>query len=126
MANHRMDRTSEDIKRELTAILREMKDPRLHDSLISVVRADVANDLSFCKVYISSMNGLESAQEAVKALKNAAGFVRHTLGTRLKLRHTPSLSFIATDSIEYSANISRILMGLDLKDEVEENEDKSE
>lgn len=126
MANHRMDRTSEDIKRELTAILREMKDPRLHDALISVVRTDVANDLSFCKVYISSMNGLESAQEAVKALKNAAGFVRHTLGTRLKLRHTPALSFIATDSIEYSANISRILMGLDLKDEGEENEDKSE
>ncbi|MGN0537225.1 MAG: 30S ribosome-binding factor RbfA, partial [Acutalibacteraceae bacterium] len=126
MANHRMDRTSEDIRRELMAILREMKDPRLHNDLISIVRVDTASDLSYCKVYISSMGGMDSAKEAVKALKNAAGFVRHTLSTRLKIRYTPNLSFIATDSIEYSANISRMLMNLDLKDEEEEHENQSE
>lgn len=126
MANHKMDRNSEDIRRELMAILREMKDPRLHNDLISIVRVDTASDLSCCKVYISSMGGLESAKEAVKALKNAAGFVRHTLSTRLKIRYTPTLSFVATDSIEYSANISKMLMDLDLKDEGEDNEDQSE
>ncbi len=109
MANHRADRMSEDIQREIAAILREMKDPRLHNGIISVVRCETAHDLSYSKVYISSMNGLPVAKEAVKALKNAQGFIRRELGTRLKLRYAPVLAFEATDSIEYSANISRIL-----------------
>ena len=71
MANFRADRMSEDIERELAAILREMKDPRLHDGIISVVRCDMAKDNSFCRVYISSMNGLGTAKKAVAALKNA-------------------------------------------------------
>lgn len=117
MANHRADRVSEDIKRELTAILREMKDPRLHNGLISVVRCDITHDLSYCKVYISSMNGLDNAKEAAKALKNAAGYIRRELGIRLKLRYAPALAFEATDSIEYSANISRILTDIERKSE---------
>lgn len=117
MANHRADRVSEDIQRELAAILREMKDPRLHNGIISVVRCDMAHDLSYCKVYISSMNGLDTAKQAVTALKNAAGYIRRELGIRLKLRYAPALSFEATDSIEYSANISRILMDIEHKTE---------
>ena len=109
MANYRADRMSEDIQREIAAILREMKDPRLHNGIISVVRCETAHDLSYSKVYISSMNGLSVAKEAVKALKNAQGFIRHELGVRLKLRYAPALAFEATDSIEYSANISRML-----------------
>ena len=109
MANFRADRMSEDIQREIAAILREMKDPRLHDGILSVVRCETAHDLSYSKVYISSMNGLAQAKEAVKALKNAQGFIRRELGTRLKLRYAPVLAFEATDSIEYSANISRLL-----------------
>ena len=112
MPNFRADRMSEDIQREIAAILREMKDPRLHNGIISVVRCETAHDLSYSKVYISSMNGLETAKEAVKALKNAQGFIRRELGTRLKLRYAPVLAFEATDSIEYSANISRLLNGL--------------
>lgn len=55
MASHRIDRTTEDIKRELTAILRELKDPRVQETMLSVVRVEVTNDLSYCKVYVSSM-----------------------------------------------------------------------
>lgn len=117
MTNHKTDRISEDIQRELSAILREMKDPRLHDGIISIVRCDMARDNSFCRVYISSMKGLDTAKTAVKALKNAQGFIRKELGVRLKLRYAPALAFEATDSIEYSANISRILMDIDLKAE---------
>ena len=117
MANHRADRMSEDIQRELAAIMREMKDPRVHDGILSIVRCDMAHDLSFCRVYISSMKGLDTAKSAVKALKNAQGFLRHELGVRLKLRYAPVLAFEATDSIEYSANISRILHEIDLGEE---------
>jgi ribosome-binding factor A len=111
MASHRMGRTTEDIKRELTAIFRELKDPRVQ-GLISIVRVDVTSDLSYCTVYISAMGGMEQAKQAVAGLKSAAGFIRHELGGRLELRHVPELTFTATDSIEYSANISRILNDL--------------
>ncbi len=124
MPNFRADRMSEDIQREIAAILREMKDPRLHNGIISVVRCETAHDLSYSKVYISSMNGLDTAKEAVKALKNAQGYIRRELGTRLRLRFAPALAFEATDSIEYSANISRLLNDIHYTtDENEENEE---
>ncbi len=108
MASHRMGRTTEDIKRELTAIFRELKDPRVQ-GLISIVRVDVTSDLSYCTVFVSAMEGMERAKQAVTGLKSASGFIRHELGARLQLRHVPELTFKATDSIEYSANISRML-----------------
>ena len=127
MAGYKIDRISEDIKRELTAIFRELKDPRVQNAFVSIVRVEVTNDLSYCTVYVSAMEGLDRAKEAVKGLKSAAGFIRRELGRRLTLRHVPSLVFNATDSIEYSANISRILNSLDLHDEdkPEENDDNA-
>ena len=115
MPSHKSDRNQEDIKRELTAILRDLKDPRVHEGLISIVRVEVARDLSFCKVYISALKGKKTAKTAVQGLKSAEGYIRHELGARLRLRQIPALSFHATDSIEYSANISKLLH--DLKDE---------
>lgn len=111
MAGHKLGRVTEDIKRELTAIFRELKDPRVR-GLISIVRVDVTNDLSYCTVYISAMEGMDQAKKAVAGLKSAAGFIRHELGSRLSLRKIPEIIFKATDSIEYSANISRILNDL--------------
>lgn len=114
MAGHRIERTTEDIRRELTAIFRELKDPRVTQAFLSVVRVEVTNDLSYCTVKVSAMEGLDSAKQAVKGLKSASGFIRRELGHRLRLRHVPQLIFEATDSIEYSANISRILGSLDI------------
>lgn len=122
MSGHRIERTTEDIKRELTAIFRELKDPRVQNIFLSIVRVEVTNDLSYCTVQVSAIEGLDKAKEAVKGLKSAAGFIRRELGHRLKLRHVPELIFNATDSIEYSANISRILGGLDISEDEEEND----
>lgn len=122
MASHRIQRTTEDIKRELTAIFRELKDPRVQQAFVSIIRVDVTNDLSYCTVYVSAIEGLARSKEACKGLDSAAGFIRRELGARLKLRHVPSLIFKATDSIEYSANISKILNNLDIKED-EDNED---
>lgn len=109
MPSYKLGRTTEDIRREVSAILRELKDPRVSGCMLSVVRVEVTNDLSYCTVYVSAMEGMETAENAVKGLKSAAGYVRRELGNRLKLRHVPEMIFKATDSIEYSANISRIL-----------------
>lgn len=122
MSGHRIERTTEDIKRELTAIFRELKDPRVQNVFLSIVRVDVTNDLSYCTVQVSAIEGIDKAKEAVKGLKSAAGFIRRELGHRLKLRHVPELIFNATDSIEYSANISRILGSLDISEDEEEND----
>ena len=113
MPNYRMDRTGEDIMRELTAILRTVKDPRVSGSLLSIVRVDVTRDLSYATVYISSMSGFETAKEAVKGLKSAAGYMRRELGYALSLRHTPELRFVADDSIAYSVGIAKTLRDLE-------------
>lgn len=112
MPSHKLGRTTEDIRRELTAIFRELKDPRVNNTLLSIMRVEVSRDLSFCTVYVSDMEGLQRAQRAAEGLKSAAGYIRHELGQRLSLRHVPALTFKATDSIEYSANISRMLSDL--------------
>lgn len=123
MSGHKLGRTTEDIKRELTAIFRELKDPRVHSCFLSVVRVEVTSDLSYCTVYVSALEGLDRAKYAVKGLKSASGFIRRELGLRLRLRHVPELIFTPTDSIEYSAEISRILNSLDIPHNEEEDDE---
>lgn len=123
MAGYRMDRTGEDIMRELTAILRTVKDPRVTTGLISIVRVDVTRDLSYATVYVSAMDGLDAAKSAVKGLVSAAGYMRRELGNALKLRHVPELHFVADDSIAYSARIAQTLSEL-AKDEKEDKNDE--
>ena len=101
-----------------------MKDPRVTGCFLSIVRVEVTNDLSYCTVHVSALEGMDRAKEAVKGLKSAAGFIRRELGHRLRLRHVPELIFTPTDSIAYSAEISRILNSLDIpKDEEADDED---
>ncbi len=109
MAGYRIDRVSEDIKREIIAIIRELKDPRVLDKMLTVVRVEVSSDASYAKVYISALEGLDTAKEAVKGLKSATGYVRREVGKRLHLRKTPELVFIADDSIEHGMNIVKIM-----------------
>ena len=126
MPSFKIDRTTEDIHRELTAILREVKDPRVKDCLLSLVRVEVTNDLSYCTVYVSTMEGMDRTKVAVTGLKSAAGYIRHELGRMLSLRHVPELIFKATDSIEYGASISRMLQDLEKKEPEAVPEEDSE
>ena len=100
MSMYKNDRTAEDIKREITAVIRELKDPRVQGKLLTVVRIELASDLSFGKVYISALEGIETAKTAVKGLENANGLIRRELLHRLKLRKAPELKFIADDSVK--------------------------
>jgi len=113
MASYRAQRTNEDVYRELSALLREMKDPRIQEAMLTVVKVDLAHDCSSCKVFVSSLLGEEKCKEAVLVLKTAAGFLRKELGARIKMRVTPELFFIQDSSIEHSAKIAKILKELD-------------
>lgn len=116
MAGYRIDRVSEDIKREIIAVIRELKDPRVMDKMLTVVRVEVSSDASYAKVYISAMEGLDVAKETVKGLKSATGYIRREVGKRLHLRKTPELSFVADDSIEHGMNIVKIMDDLRTED----------
>lgn len=114
MAGYKLGRITQDIHRELAAILRELKDPRIAP-MLSVVKVQVSNDLSYAKVYVSAVEGMDRTKESVQGLKSASGFIRRELSGRLHLRKCPELSFIADDSIAYGAQINRMLEQLHTK-----------
>ena len=109
MGTYRQNRTAEDIRREIAAIVRELKDPRISDHLISVARAEVSSDSSYVKVYVSAVEGMEVAKGAAKALTGATGLVRREVGKRLGLRKTPEINFVPHDSIEHGMSIVKKL-----------------
>lgn len=108
MASVKIGRISEDLKQELSGLFRELKDPRI-SQMLSIIKLDLSNDLSHCKVYVSAIEGAEKTQESIAGLKSAGGFIRREIAHRLHLRKTPEFHFIGDDSIEYSANINRML-----------------
>ena len=105
MAGFRIDRISEDIKREIISLMRELKDPRVAGKMLTVVNVTVSTDLSYAKVYVSAMDRLATATEACKGLASAQGYIRRALGNNLHLRKAPELTFIADDSIEKGMEI---------------------
>ena len=122
MPGFKINRITSDIKIALSELLRDVKDPRV-SKMLSIVKLDVSGDLSYATVYVSAIEGSDKTKESVKALKGAAGFLRRELGSRLSLRKVPELRFVADESIEISANISRIANSFTYKSE-EENEDE--
>ncbi len=118
MGTYKQNRTAEDIRREISAIVRELKDPRISEHLISVARAEVASDSSYVKVYVSAVEGIEVAKGAAKALTGATGLIRREIGKRLGLRKAPELKFVPDNSVEYGMNIIKKLEEL--------SQDKSE
>ena len=119
MAGHRVQRVSEDIRREIVAVIRELKDPRVSGKMLTVVRVDVSSDASFAKVYVSALEGIETAENAVRGLNGAQGLIRGEVTRRLRLRKSPELKFVADDSVEHGMKIFKMLD--DIK--VESNED---
>ena len=109
MAGHRIDRVSEDIRREIMAVVRELKDPRVQDKLLTVSRVEVSADASYAKVYVSAMEGLETAKTAVKGLVSATGYIRRQVGQNLHLRKAPELKFIADDSVAHGMQIVKMM-----------------
>lgn len=108
MAKERINKINEEIRRELSAIIRDLKDSRI-PMMTSVVAVRVTNDLSYAKVYVSVMGDEEVQKKALAGLRSAAGFVRREVGRRLTLRHTPEVLFELDHSIEHGAHINQVL-----------------
>ena len=108
MSFKRTDRISEEVKKELSSVIRDLKDPRI-PMMTSVVKVDVTNDLRYAKAYISIMGNDEEKKDAIKGLTAAAGFIRREIGSRIKLRCVPEFSFVIDTTIEYGAHINKLL-----------------
>ena len=105
---NRMERISEEVTRELAMLLRDVKDPRVSQTMLSVVRCEVTNDMRWCKVYLSALGDCDE-KELKRGLKSCSGFLRRELGRALQLRYPPELQFIADDSIQHGAHILEML-----------------
>lgn len=120
MANFRRGRINEEMAKELTAILRTVKDPRVSSALISITGVDCTPDLKYAKIYYSSIGGKDDNEGVKKGLNSAMGYIRSQLAHNLDLRQTPELKFIRDDSIEHGAHIEKLLNSVSIKDKDEE------
>ena len=117
MAKYRQGRVNEEIQKELSSILRGVKDPRVSDAFLSVTAVDCTTDLKYAKIYYSAMMG--DPKEIKAGLRAATGYIRRELARTLNLRVTPELTFLPDDSIRHGAHISSILSELDIQPEDE-------
>ena len=107
MASNRIGRINEEIQRELSSLIRTVKDPRV-TGMISVTAVNTTPDLKFCKVYVSVLDKSD-VNQVLKGLKSASGYLRRELGRALNLRNTPELTFVRDDSIDHGAHILDLL-----------------
>ena len=108
MASNRIGRINEEIQKELASLIRNLKDPRVQDTMISITHVETTPDLRYAKVYASVLQE-DKAADAMKGLKSASGYLRRELGHTLNLRNTPQLSFVQDDSIDKGAYILGLL-----------------
>lgn len=111
MASNRLGRINEELQRELSGLIRGVKDPRVH-GLVSITAVETTPDLRYAKVFVSVLDKSD-VNEVVKGLKSAAGWLRRELGGALSLRYTPELLFVRDDSIDKGAHILELLENLD-------------
>ena len=116
MASNRIGRINEEIQRELADLLRELKDPRVQKTMLSITRVETTPDLRYAKVYVSLLDK-EYTKETLAGLKSSAGYLRRELGRSLQLRYTPELQWQADDSITHGAHILELLSKLDIRED---------
>ena len=121
MASNRILLINEEIQKELSSLLRSVKDPRVQDVMISITRVETTPDLRYTKVYVSFLQE-DKAAEAMKGLKSAAGFLRRQLGSNLRLRYAPEIVWELDDSITYGAKMLNLIHSLGVTHDEETDE----
>ena len=119
MAKYRQGRINDSVAQEISMILRDVKDPRVAGTMISITRVETTPDLRWAKVYVSFLQE-ERAADALKGLRSAGGYLRLELGSALNLRYTPELVWALDDSITYGARMLKLINSLDTGENKEE------
>jgi ribosome-binding factor A len=104
----RTERLGEEIREEVAQMVAgELKDPRI--GFVTVTRVALAPDLRLARVFVGVLGTEKQRQTSLAGLKQASGFMRHELGQRLRLRHTPELLFQYDEGLEASERVARLL-----------------
>jgi len=112
---HRQEKLGELIAAELSELLRtRVKDPRV--GFASITHVEVSGDLRHAKVFVSVMGSPEERDATMQGLKNATGFLRHELATRLVLRYMPEIVFKLDKSIEEGSRILDLIQKVEQED----------
>lgn len=101
-------RINGEVQRELSVIIRELKDPRI-GIMTSVTDVEVTPDLKFATAYISVLGDEQAKSDTLAGLKSAAGFIRRELARTVNLRNTPEIKFVIDESIEYGMKMSKLI-----------------
>ena len=112
MASNRIGRINEEIQKELSSAIRNLKDPRVQDTMISITHVEATPDLRYAKIYVSFLEENKAA-DGLKGLKSASGYLRRELSSALQLRYTPELVWELDDSITYGAKMLKLINSLD-------------
>ena len=121
MASNRINRINEEIQKELASKIRNLKDPRVQSTMISITRVETTPDLRYAKVCVSFLQE-DKAADALKGLKSASGYLRRELGSALNLRYTPELQWELDDSITYGAKMLKLINSLEVSQDEESDE----
>ncbi|HSW35107.1 MAG TPA: 30S ribosome-binding factor RbfA [Candidatus Limnocylindrales bacterium] len=123
MSENRARRVGEQIKKDISQIIRtQIKDPRVAD-LTSITEVEMTRDLRYATVYVSIYGSAEEKNETILALRRAAGYIRGEIGRRIRLRYTPEINFLLDNSMEYGAHIDKVIATL--KSEEIDDDDRS-
>lgn len=129
MPKYRRNRINESVTEEISAILREVKDPRVAGAMLTITGSDVTADLKFAKIYYSVYGEFtgEEEKELKKGLRSVSSFIRSQLAQRLNLRITPELSFVKDNGVKHGADIAAILKTLETeRSDIPETETEEE
>lgn len=126
MANFNIKRLSEDIRREISAAVSGVKDPRVADGFVTITRCELTNDMSYCKIWVACMGGSERTAKAVEGMTAAAGYFKKQIAGAVRMRKIPELIFQPDNSLEYSEHIEDIIAHLPKPAEGSDNGDKED
>ncbi len=127
MPKYRRARINDEVARVLADALRNVKDHRIRDQIITITSCDVSGDLRFAKVYFSVYGAdRETIKEIKKGLYSAQGFLRHALAEEINLRITPELTFEYDNAMERGAHISELLKKASIPEELESDFNEAE
>ena len=123
MGKYRRDRINEEMAKEMSILLSQVKDPRVSGHMISVLRTEVTPDLKYAKVYLSFYTDDKAKQkESLDIISKANGFIRNQLKDRVQMRLLPELHFVVDDSIQYGMKIDKILKELNIEPVSDDND----
>jgi ribosome-binding factor A len=118
----RSERVADLIQKEISEMLvRSIKDPRI--GFVTITRVTVSDDIRLAKVYFSVTGSQAERERSLTGLNSARGYVRKELGKRMKLKHTPDITFHFDPSIEYSIHIAEVIQQLHREKGEDENGD---